>query len=195
VYAPYVLLRSLEVWKKLEHIAIPDHIRSLIETTYEERDEEPKSWRQLNDQWFAADSCKKFLAVRNSNLWQVALEDEEGVQTRLNEMPTLSLVLCRKLSNKNAEFIDGSCAVLGGEEFRLATAQAINRNLVKIPDFLFLQTKEHPGIARYLRGKQSVGLVDDDGRISAEGMKSGVRLCWSNDLGIIINKTSDKEEQ
>jgi CRISPR-associated endonuclease/helicase Cas3 len=195
VYDPYVLLRSLEVWKEQERVVFPAQIRSLIEATYEERDNEPDSWQELFMQGYGKKLAQKQKSLQSSNIWTVALEDDEGVQTRLNEMPTLSLVLCRKLSKTNAEFIDGSRALFGGEEFRLPTAQAIHRNLVKIPDYLFSQTKEHPGIARYLRGKQSVGLVDDDGRISAEGMKSGVRLCWSNDLGIIINKTSDKEEQ
>ena len=191
VYAPYVLLRSLEVWKGRKHIAIPTHIRSVIEATYEERGDEPESWQTLLDEWFATDSGKKFFANRNSNLWTVALEDEEGVQTRLNEIPTLSLVLCRHISRTNAEFIDGSRAVLGGEEFRLETAKAIHRNLVKVPVRHFGHMKEHPGIAHYLRGPQCVGLVDYDGTVKVEGLLDGVRLCWSNDLGIIINKSSE----
>ncbi|NLX96740.1 MAG: CRISPR-associated helicase Cas3' [Rhodopirellula sp.] len=195
VYAPYALLRSLEVWKGRERIAIPTQIRSLIEATYEERDNEPESWQRLLDEWFATDSCKKMLAARNSNLWTVALEDDEGVQTRLNEVPTLSLVLCSRLWKTDAQFIDGSRAVLGGNEFRLATAQAIHRNLVKVPTCHFAPTKEHPGIARYLRGPQSVGVVDDDGTVKVDGLQSGVRLCWSNDLGIISETASNKGEQ
>ena len=158
------------------------------------RTTEPESWRELLDDWFATDSGKKFFADLNSNLWTVALEDDEGVQTRLNELPTLSLVLCRRFSKTAAEFIDGSRAVLGGEEFRLATAQAIHRNLVKIPVRCFVQTKEHAGIARYLRGPQSVGVVDPEGTVNVDGLQSGVRLLWSCELGIIIESKSDKEE-
>ena len=138
--------------------------------------------------------AEKIFAARNSNLWTVALEDDEGVQTRLNEIPTLSLVLCRRLSKTDAEFIDGSRTVLGGEDFRLATAQAIHRNLVKIPLRHFVQMKEHPGIARYLRGAQSVAVVHDEGTVEAEGLQRGIRLCWSSDLGITIENTSAKEE-
>ena len=177
-------------------IVLPTQIRGLIEATYEERDDEPESWQELFMQWLTE---SRWLTSKNrlqsSNIWTVALEDDEGVQTRLNEIPTLSLVLCRRLSKTDAEFIDGSRAVLGGEEFRLATAQAIHRNLVKIPIRHFVQMKEHPGIARYLRGPQSVGVVDHDGTVKVEGLQSGVRLCWSSDLGIIIENTSDKEEQ
>jgi CRISPR-associated endonuclease/helicase Cas3 len=195
VYAPYVLLRSLEVWNALQGIAIPTQVRSLIEETYEERGDEPESWQTLFGEWFATDSGKKFFANRNSNLWTVALEDEEGVQTRLNEILTLSLVLCRRISKTAAEFIDGSGAVLGGDEFRLATAQAIHRNLVRVPVRHFAQMQEYPGIARYLRGPQSIGVVDRDGTIKVEGLQNGVRLCWSNELGIIITNTSNKGKQ
>lgn len=188
VYNPYVLLRSLELWKEQKCVVFPNGIRNLIEATYEERDDEPDSWRVLFDQGYGKALAHKQKSLQSSNVWTVALEDEEGVQTRLNEIPSLSLVLCRRLSRKDAEFIDHSNAVFNGEEFRLATAQAIHRNLVKIPVYHFLEMKEHPGVARYLRGAQSVGLVDDDGIVLADGLKSGVTLCWSNDLGISVQK-------
>ncbi|MEW6587220.1 MAG: CRISPR-associated helicase Cas3', partial [Nitrospirota bacterium] len=111
VYNPYVLLRSLIVWKKLKQISIPKQIRCLIESTYEALDDEPGAWQKLFDDRFATDSGRKFLADRNSNLWQVVLEDEEGRQTRLNDVTTISLVLCRYLSKKKAEFIDGTSGV------------------------------------------------------------------------------------
>ncbi len=43
VYAPFVLLRSLELWehqsKKQSGVSIPSQIRQLIESTYKEREE------------------------------------------------------------------------------------------------------------------------------------------------------------
>ena len=195
VYDPYVLLRSLEVWKGQKRVVFPAQIRSLIEATYEEQDNEPESWQELYLQRYGKKLADKQKSLQSSNIWAVALEDDEGVQTRLNEIPTLSLVLCGRLSKTDAEFIDGSRVVLGGEEFRLATAQAIHRNLVKVPVRHFVQMKEHPGIARYLRGPQSVGVVDRDGTVKVEGLQDGVRLCWSRDLGMIIANTSDKGKQ
>jgi CRISPR-associated endonuclease/helicase Cas3 len=195
VYDPYVLLRSLEIWKDQNHVVLPTQIRGLIAATYEEREKEPESWQELFCNGFGKATAFKQKALQSSNIWTVALEDDEGVQTRLNEIPTLSLVLCRRLSKTDVEFIDGSRAVLSGEEFRLATAQAIHRNLVKIPIRYFKHMEEHPGIAHYLRGVQSIGVVDHDGTVRVEGLQSGVRLCWSSDLGIIIENTSDKGEQ
>ncbi|MFZ5907179.1 MAG: CRISPR-associated helicase Cas3' [Nitrospirota bacterium] len=193
VYNPYVLLRSLEVWRGLEQvISIPKQIRRLIEATYEEHNDEPEAWRKLFDERFATDSGRKFLADRNSNLWQVVLEDEEGRQTRLNEVTILSLVLCRSFSKKKAEFIDGTSAILGGEEFHLATAQGIHRNLVKIPEYHFTEVEAYAAIAKYLRGAQCVGLVGGDGTVSVKGLKNGVLLRWNKDLGLVLEKSAEE---
>ena len=89
VYAPYILLRSLEVWEGQNEVSIPLQIRPLLELTYKDRKNEPDSWQELSGEWFATDSAKKMIASRNCNLWQVALEDEEGVQTRINDVPTI----------------------------------------------------------------------------------------------------------
>jgi CRISPR-associated endonuclease/helicase Cas3 len=194
VYAPYVLLRSWEVWNGQQYITLPTQIRAQIEATYAERDGDPESWRALWDEWFGTDSAKKMLATRNSNLWSVPLDDEEGVQTRLNELPTLSLVLCCLVSDTDAEFLDGSRADFRGDDFRLATAQAVHRNVVRVPSHHFAPAKEHPGIARYLRGPQRLGLVDSDGTVKAEGLERGVRLRWSPELGILIETSSGKEQ-
>jgi CRISPR-associated endonuclease/helicase Cas3 len=168
----------------------------LIEATYEERENDPPSWCVLFDQWFATASGKRLFADLNSNLWTPALEDQEGVQTRINEVPTLSLVLCRRLAKDDAEFIDGSHAALGGERFCLRAAQAIHRNLVKAPSryFDFREERAHPGIARYLRDQQAIGIVSPDGAIAIAGLQDGVRMRWSSDLGLTVETTSDKEE-
>lgn len=195
VYDPFVLLRSLEVWKARGKIRIPGQIRQLIEATYQEHDNEPTAWQKLFDERFATDSGRKFLAVRNSNLWQVALEDEEGVQTRLNEMPMLSLVLCRSFSETKVEFIDGTSVILGGKEFLLATAQGIHRNLVKVPERHFSKIVVEPAISRYLRGAHCVGLVGDNGSVSVKGLKEGALFRWGNETGLVIEIEERKEDQ
>ena len=196
VYDPYVLLRSLEVWRKRKTIRIPSGVRNLIEATYKPRNREPASWRELDNNRFATDSGKKMLAARNSNLWQIALEDEEGVQTRLNEVPTRSLVLCRSMSESRIDFIDGTSCALGGEKFNLMTAQGIHRNLVKIPDYCFAQrTETLPSISRYLRGPQAIGYVKDDDRIAMKGLKDGIVLRWDINMGVIMERTSEQEDE
>ncbi len=194
VYAPFVLLRSLELWeqqsKKECGVSIPSQIRFLLEATYVERKEEPDSWLQLSCEWIGTDSAKEMLASRNSNTWQLALEDKEGVQTRLNEAPTFALVLCRKLTDQEAVFIDQSKGRLGGDRYRLATAQAIHKNLVKVPDYCFDFLEPSSAFADYLREKQCAGIVAENGAVEVNGLKEGIRLFYSDDLGLVIENTS-----
>lgn len=194
VYAPFVLLRSLELWKQMSEktglVSIPSQIRHLIESTYEDRENEPEAWLELSFEWYATDSAKKGIASRNANLWQPALEDEEGVQTRLNEMPTFALVLCRKFSVREAVLLDQSIARLGNEQYRLAAAQAIHKNVVKVPEYCFEYLEPCAAFADYLRGKQCVGMVAENGAVEVKGLKNGFRLFYSDELGLVIEKTS-----
>jgi len=194
VYAPFVLLRTLEIWKKQSKeqggVSIPSQIRQLIESTYQERKNEPDSWCQLFNDWFGTESAKKIIAFRNCNLWQVALEDEEGVQTRLNEMPTVPVVLCQSLNKQEAVFIDGSSVNLEGDKFRLTTAQGIHKNLVKVPEYCFDNIEPCPFFTTYLYGKQSVGVIEENDIVKVSGLKEGIELFYSNEFGLIIEKSS-----
>lgn len=190
VYAPYVLLRSLEVWKAQTQVSIPFQIRHLIESTYQDRDDEPESWQQLFNEWFGSDSAKKMMASRNCNLWQVALEDTEGVQTRINEMPTIALVICRKITVQEAIFLDQTRGLLGSDIYRLATAQAIHKNLVKVPKYCFDRIEPCPAFADYLYGEQSSGIVLESGEVKVMGLNEGTRLYYSDELGLVIEKSS-----
>lgn len=49
VYNPYVLCRSLEVWNRLEQVALPSDIRPLIEATYQCRREEGSMAKWLHE--------------------------------------------------------------------------------------------------------------------------------------------------
>lgn len=198
VYAPYILLRSLDVWKENTKISIPSKIRDLIEETYKARFDEPKSWQELSFEWLGTDSAKKMQARRNSNLWQVALEDVEGVQTRVNEVPTVALVLCRSISKQQAQFVDSSGAIFGDDVFRLKTAQAIHKNLVRIPQNCFLEScfnksKKKLPFSEYLYDYHFIGLVSKGGLVVVEGLKAEVHLSYFDELGLVIEKESAKE--
>ncbi|HYA40018.1 MAG TPA: CRISPR-associated helicase Cas3' [Syntrophobacteraceae bacterium] len=194
VYAPFVLLRSLEVWreqcKRFGAVMIPPQIREFIELTYQEKETEPDSWRELCHEWAAAKLANKSFALRNTNIWQVALEDEEGVQTRINEVPTVALVLCKGLNARKALFIDQSEGLLDKEVYRLASAQAIYRNLVKIPKYFFDKIEAYAPFSDYLHGEQSIGIVTESGAVNVKGLKKGTKFFYSDDLGLVIQKTS-----
>ena len=194
VYDPYILLRSLTVWKRQNDIIVPQQIRALIEATYEEREDEPDAWQKLSFEWFGTDSAKKMLAQRNSNIWQVALNDEEGVQTRLNEISTVVLVLCQCFSSAEVVFVDGTSGHIGGDDYLLSVAQGIHRNLVRVPRHLFDRVETCPALSTYLYGEQSIGIVAENEMVEVNGLKDGIRLRYCDDLGLAIEKTSGQEE-
>lgn len=194
VYDPFVLLRTLQLWVNYPTVVIPTQIRELIEATYCVRDDDPKSWEKLFDDRFVRDSNERFKAAMSSNYWQPQLPDEEGVQTRLNDVPTVSLILCRSITKKDAMFIDNTSAELGGDTFRLRTAQAIHKNLVRVPGYCFERVESCPAFDDYLFGAQSVGIVAESGKIEVNGLKNGIRFNYSNDLGLVIEKSEGEEE-
>jgi len=188
VYAPYILLRSLEVWEGRSEVLIPSQIRSLLEETYKDQKGEPESWEELSFEWLGTDSAKKMLASRSCNLWEVALDDDEGVQTRINEVPTASLILCHSVNQQKAVFIDNASEQLGREDFRLSTAQAIHKNLIKVPEYCFEKITPCSVFSNYLYGLQCVGIVMKNGSIDVPGLNDGTQFFYSDELGLEIKK-------
>ena len=190
VYDPFVLLRTLQLWKNYPKIDIPSQIRELIEATYRDRGDDPQSWQKLFDNRFAQNSNERFKASMNSNYWQPQLPDAEGVQTRLNDMPTIPVVLCRSINEQEAVFVDGNTGKLDRARFVFATAQLIHRNLVRIPEYCFDTIEPCSVFSCYLFGNQSAGLIAENGTIEMKGLKSEIRLIYSNEFGLIIEKLS-----
>ena len=133
-------------------------------------------------------------ALMSSNAWTVQLPDEEGVQTRLNEIETISLVLCNRIDKLQADFIDGNSMLTAKGKFRLPLAQVIHKNLVKVPDYCFETIQPCSAFTDYLFGKHSVGIVADDGTVSVNGLKEKYRLLYSHEMGLVIEKKAAKEE-
>lgn len=196
VYAPFVLLRSLEVWSgQTSGITIPDQIRELIEKTYEEREDDPEGWDQLYNNWYGTDSAKRMQAMMNSNIWQPLLDDREDIQTRLNEIPSASIVLCRNLTAESLTFLDGIDIVISPDEFQFSIAKAVQSNLVRLPAHYI-----EPGVStdtklnNYLYKGQYIGIVNNTGRVSIIGAQSKVALSYSNESGLEIKKKNIKEK-
>lgn len=192
VYEPYVLLRTLSVWQGLgrSQVSIPAQIRELIEATYQAEEDEPDAWLELFYDCEGKAMALKQKALMNSNVWTIHLPDEEGVQTRLNEIETVSLVLCRYLDKKKANFIDGSSSPLVTDKFSLPLAQAIHKNLVKVPEYCFDGAQPCPQFKEYLFGRQCAGIVNEDGTVSVNGLKGKYRLFYSPKMGLVIDKES-----
>src|SRR2546422_4560809 len=95
VYAPYVLLRSMEVWQGRSEINLPADIRPLLEATYAEpEDQQPEAWQKLQTE---LKTEKAKLASKAESATRVLdepmLSDQEEILTRHAGAPTTPVVL------------------------------------------------------------------------------------------------------
>lgn len=188
VYAPYVLLRTLEVWKGLKVINIPGQIRELLERTYSEQDNESEILNKLYEDWFGTDSAKKMKAQMAANEFVIALKDVEGLQTRLNEIPTASLILCEEIIGNQISFIDGSTFKIKKDNYDLDIARTVHKNLVKIPRHHFEEFKKDAVLDEYIYEDYKLALVNKNGDIDVAGLKKSVKLYYSSEKGLEIIK-------
>jgi CRISPR-associated endonuclease/helicase Cas3 len=193
VYAPYVLLRSLDAWRSRPSVQVPEDIRGILHETYRDRDDDPEGWTELFNDVEGNASALRQVALMNTNVWQVQLNDEEGVQTRVNSYKQVSLVLARRMENGVATLLNNELAELKGERFDINSARALHRNLVWVPKMIFEKFSSDKDTARYVRGEHALVLVGTDGVIQASGLKSGTVLRWDEHAGVAINRDEKKE--
>ncbi len=188
IYSAYILLRTLEVWSDRISVVLPGQIRELIELTYREKNDIPKSWIELERKSFETDTFHKKLATRNTNPWQPVLKDMEGCQTRLNEVPSIPLVLCRELSRENAQLLDDTRISFAGEAFNLSVAQGIHKNMVRVPEYFIPGAGAGAvhGLKRYVHGKHAACIVHDDSSCTIHELMPKKRFTYTDDLGFVV---------
>lgn len=197
VYAPYVLLRSLEIWSAQDgqDITIPTEIRSLLKATYAERDETSEGWLAWECEMIGKGRALESTALMTANIWSVALEDQEGVQTRVSEVKSVQLILATGRKGKQLALLNCEQANLSDDKYRLDAARALHRNLVKIPKSEFVAFRSEEATSRYVKGEQAIALVQPDGSVSIAGLKDDRSLHWHIDRGLEIRRgTRGREE-
>lgn len=199
VYAPYVLLRSLEilsVWEGKD-ITIPTEIRNLLKDTYDNRNESQEGWVAWNQEILGDEFAEKKVAEMNSNIWSPLLDDQEGVQTRVSTVKTVQLVLATERKGKQFALLNCEQVNLSDDKFRLDTARALHRNLVKVPKSEFAAFRTEDTTSRYVKGEQAVALVQPDGSVNISGLKDGRSLHWHIDSGLEVRrgKGAEKEDE
>lgn len=190
VYAPYVLLRSFEIWSARDgrDVTIPTEIRSLLKDTYADRDIEADGWQAWKEEILGDKFAKQKIAEMNSNIWSPLLDDQEGVQTRISTVVTVQLILATARKSKQPTLLNGEQANLSDDKFRLDTARALHRNLVKVPKSEFAAFQSEETTHRYVKGEQAIALVQPNGSVNISGLKDGRSLHWHIDRGLEIRR-------
>ena len=197
VYAPYVLLRSLEIWTELDgrDITIPTEIRGLLKATYDDHNVEAKGWQAWKEEILGEEFAKKKAAEMNSNIWNPLLDDQEGVQTRVSTVESVQLILATERTSKQLALLNSEQANLSDDTFRLDSARALHRNLVKVPKSEFAAFRSEDATSRYVKGEQAVALVKPDGSVDIAGLKDGRSLHWHIDRGLEIRRETRGREE
>jgi CRISPR-associated endonuclease/helicase Cas3 len=93
VYAPYVLCRSLAVWKGLTQVRLPNQIRELIEATYAKQEESADMAKHLHQLEKTRSKLERLALVGLSK--GGTTQSEESAQTRHSELETTEVLLIR----------------------------------------------------------------------------------------------------
>jgi CRISPR-associated endonuclease/helicase Cas3 len=196
VYAPYVLLRSFQLWKDKKSIKIPADIRCLLEKTYKANDDEPKSWQDLKVDIEGNDFALRQVAEFEAGVWKLAIDDEEGkAKTRVNSLETLQLILAKEKENMTLHLVNGEHIKLTGDTFILNEARAVARNIVKVPAYCF--KKETKPVSKKInvlvRGDWQVGFVENN-VVRCTHLKKAYVMRYTPEKGVEIIKTDPRNE-
>lgn len=172
VYAPYVLLRTAEVWQSRSEISLPADIRPLLEATYDEPDpQEPAAWRELHVE---LESEKRKLMLVASSATNVLnnpmLEDREEILTRAKGAPTTPVILLRSITTTGNNSVmvvalDGSQAEISAYDWQRSAAKFLQQWLVRAPRRMVpADVPPPPWLTLHGPDHAAVATVADDGR-------------------------------
>ncbi len=172
VYAPYVLLRTMEVWRAKTELRLPADIRPLLEATYAEpAPDEPAAWQELHIK--LEDEKRQLTAIAEAAtrvLGNPMLDDKEEIFTRRRGAPTTHVVLLRSLTTSAngtvlAVALDGTRAEISEHEWRRGSAKFLHQWLVRAPHWMVPVNAPRPRwLALHGPSGAAVTIVGNDGR-------------------------------
>lgn len=185
IYSPYILLRTLEIWENLDGLSLPSEIRKMMAGTYVERSGDPPGWENLYYEDDGRRLAEKRLADMGTDIWQLALDDNVALKTRLSADDAL-LVLARGRDSGCITLLDGDELIFPEDgRVSLAAAKKLHRNTVRIPCSCLSDKPRDEQLAPYrIDGCLLVG----DGAVTASYLKPGRSLSWDDALGVVIRR-------
>ncbi|MBZ5514848.1 MAG: CRISPR-associated helicase Cas3' [Acidobacteriia bacterium] len=197
VYAPYILLRSLQQWRGRATITLPDDIRPILEATYADPTAaEPPAWQELREQLEKQKEKMARQALNATTIWNnPALPDEEGIQTRFSTYPMAQLLLATEITSLDRHsarlcLLDGAVITAHDRDWNFDAVKAIHRNLVRVPRWAVATglTKPPGWLTNHVSQPTATGLLQPAGNIRWSGDEQQTGLSYHPDQGIIIER-------
>ncbi len=205
VYAPYVLARSLELWKGLKEMDFPGDVRGLLEATYADRREEAAMARARQRFFLRREKLRDraFLTGKGA----AGLEDEG--QTRWHAGKEISLILYRHWDPKSRRLLlaDGGSVRLNlpgsrgkGDDFpaswekRRKIAARLGENTLTVP-----KTSERYGLPSWLafwtqKDRAAVLLREDGSLVHADGRNLKAPASYHAECGYAVERKEKKND-
>lgn len=196
VYAPYVLLRSLQQWRGRSIVTLPTNIRAILEATYADpANNEPSAWQELREQLEARKRTLAACALSATQVWcNPALRDDEGIQTRYSTYPTAQLLLTSEITSLDSHsarlrLLDGTVIIARDRGWDFGTAKTIHRNLTPVPYWTVRTGFVNPPgwLTNHVSQATAVARLLPDGNIQWLGDQP-TGLSYHADQGIIIHR-------
>ena len=196
VYAPYVLLRTADVFAQRGSLVLPDQIREVLEATYAERleGEEPAAWSELKSE---VDAEREKLAQEAESATRVlgrqSVDDKREYLTRRAGAPTKDVVLlraCEMITRDQWQLtmLDGESLTVSAFDWSMTAARAVHRNLVRTPLYQVPPQDMPPWLKLHTHGLTAWALVADDGALDFRDAQGPSALAYDAALGLHIRK-------
>ncbi len=142
VYAPYILLRTREVWQEMTLLTLPADIRTLLERTYAERQEENEVLLSFFDELKRRNDEMASSACMSMDKRVDPQQDTDNAGTRYGSIETAEVLLLKEapeaLSPTRTLYspLHGEPFILEANQWSFSAARSIQENLVRVPAYL-----------------------------------------------------------
>jgi len=196
VYAPYVLLRSLQVWGQRGFVRVPEDIRPMLEATYAEAGgEDPPGWKILLGELEAEKKKLKLHAEAAMRVFGLPMLDPEqdDALTRRKGPPTVPLLVLSAVNQlpDNRGWLltapDQSTTTVSDFAWSLPAARFLHKWLVRVPRWhVPREAPKPPWLSEHISPDAVVACLEDDGRLRF-GDASGP-ASYHRDFGVFADR-------
>lgn len=194
VYAPFVLWKTLQVWRGRTEISLPSQIREFLEATYDETGEHPEWVAELKDQLDAKRNKLRGMALGMTALY-CGDDNEDAAPTRYSTCPTISALILQSCDNteKQADLVlcDGTELTLATGERDFQKAVAIHQNMVTLPFYDKIKPSVPFWLSSLVFGDLLVFKTDGETLLDLDGHERP--WGWHPDKGIYRREIQQKQ--
>ena len=203
IYAPYVLARSAEIWRKRSFIDVPGNLRDLIEETYSPDEENGPLAEVYNLLKKERDKLSRYAFFGLAKMGKTL---PDNVSTRFSEIPTCDVLLltCEPFENTYTLMDGGKIILKPGSGYSLdekkGIAKIILERVIAVPHYL-APSPGHAGETKwlwpfvYVSNEEDsgirIGIVNESGRIqglSGRPANEKYELYYDDNLGYSTKK-------